>query len=109
MAVQSYLVFPEPGCGQRALRRLATIPGCEAVLADDTRLILLVTESDTPNDERRLRAAIDEVGEIQCMVMTFGEIDPDTDVDDPVAEFRKERKPRAGGVALPTVPHEVPA
>ena len=95
MAVQSYLVFPEPGSLTSLSDTLAAMPECEIVPADNRDLILLVTDTPNPAEERALRERLDAMEQIRCMVLAFGEIDPDTTLADPVRDLReKERRRR---------------
>jgi nitrate reductase NapAB chaperone NapD len=77
MAVCSYLVIPEPGRAGPVAGRLAAIPGCEVTAAENRDVLLLVTESDGPEEEKALREELESVPGVMALVLTFGEIDPE--------------------------------
>ncbi len=85
MPICSYLVIPEAGAADRVRDRLAEMPGCEPVRAENRELVILVTDTPGLEEERELRSRIEAVGGVQALLMTFGEIDPETDLADPVA------------------------
>jgi nitrate reductase NapAB chaperone NapD len=76
MPVCSYLVIPEKGQGARLARRLDELPGCDVVQARNREVLLLVTDTPGPAEDRRLRARIEGLPGIQALVLSFGEIDP---------------------------------
>jgi nitrate reductase NapAB chaperone NapD len=78
MAVCSYLVIPDTRTPARALAgRLAGVPGCEVTPAENREVLVLVTETETAEEERALRARLEAVEGVAALVFTFGEIDPD--------------------------------
>ncbi|HJP30270.1 MAG TPA: hypothetical protein QGF95_06920 [Candidatus Latescibacteria bacterium] len=74
MPVCSYLVFPQPDAEGLAAR-LAALPGCETMPADNADLLILVTDTPDPEAEEELQDKLQNVPGIQCMVLTFGDID----------------------------------
>lgn len=112
MPVCSYLVVP--GEDRRVVAgRLSALDGCHAIAAENRDVIMLVTESDDDAAEAELRARLEEVPGIQSMVLTFGEIDPDTEVPDPMAAWKNQRRrhaapePPAAAPASPTEPETI--
>ncbi len=85
MPICSYLVVPEPGASDRIRARLAAIPECDVIGARNRDLLLLVTETGTSAQEARLRTRIEALTGVRDLVLTFGEIDPDTAEADPLA------------------------
>jgi nitrate reductase NapAB chaperone NapD len=88
MPVCGYVVLPRPGALEDAARDLRRIEGCEVFPAENDDLLLLVTESDSVQDDQELRQRVNGVPGIQALLLTFGEIDPDTPMGDPVREAR---------------------
>jgi nitrate reductase NapAB chaperone NapD len=86
MPVCSYVVFPQQGKAQEVARRLSEIPNCEVVPAENRSLMILVTDTETAADERALQQRLDSIEAIECMAITFGEVDPDSGVGDPLRE-----------------------
>lgn len=76
MPICSYLVIPQEGAVVRVHARLAEMPECEVVQADNHDLLLLVTETSTPVHEETLRARLETTDGIQALLLTFGELDP---------------------------------
>ena len=101
MPICSYVVFPEPGRRDEVADRLEAVPGCSVEPASNRDLMLLVTETDGPADERRLLARLDGLDAIQCMVMAFGEIDPDTRMGDPIRDMKTPKSPDPAGASGP--------
>jgi nitrate reductase NapAB chaperone NapD len=75
MAVCSYLVIPEPGTTATVMARLSALAGCEVARAENREVILLVTDTDGPEQEKTLRQEIEGIEGILSMVFTFGDID----------------------------------
>lgn len=80
MPVCGYVVLPVPGATARLAARLAAIPGCEPTPAEQGDLLILVTDTADAAEEARLQEALQQVAEIECMVLAFGEITENSDV-----------------------------
>jgi nitrate reductase NapAB chaperone NapD len=109
MPVCSYLVIPERGAEEPLARRLSALEGCDVAVAENRNLLLLVTDTPTPDADRALRDTIETLPGLQGLVLAFGEIDPDTEQADPIAEDRRGRRKRLpvvdpGGLNLPNGP-----
>jgi hypothetical protein len=48
-----------------------------------------VTETDRLDAEEELRSTVAATDGIQALLLTFGEIDPDTEIGDPIAVGRR--------------------
>lgn len=125
MPICSYLVIPREGDVDRVHGRLADLPECEVVRAENRDVLILVTETEGLEEEEELRSSVEAMDGIQALLLTFGEIDPDTPLADPVAVGRGRsttegrgglateergfggedgsRRSRSGGKSLPTV------
>lgn len=77
MPVCSYLVIPSAGAAQAVAGQLAALPGCDVAPAENRDILLLVTDSAGPEEERALQAAVGDVQGICSLVMVFGEIEPE--------------------------------
>jgi nitrate reductase NapAB chaperone NapD len=97
MPICSYLVIPEEGATDRVRADLASIPECEVVRAENRDVLLLVTETPGLEEEDALRSAVEAMDGIQALLLTFGEIDPDTDIADPIAVGRRGGRSSASG------------
>lgn len=84
MPVCSYLVIPDPGRTRALADRLNDIAGCEAAPARNRDLLILVTETPGLEEENALRERIEAMDDIRALLFTFGEIDPETPLADPV-------------------------
>ena len=85
MPICSYLVIPEHGASQRVAGRLAALPGCDVVPAENRDVLVLVTDTPGFEEESALRREVEALDGIQALLLTFGEIDPDAPIGDPVA------------------------
>jgi len=88
MPICSYLVIPEPGSTAEVRARLAGIVGCDVVAARNRDVLILVTDTASLDEEAGLRARVEATEGIRALMLTFGEIDPDTSVADPIATGR---------------------
>jgi nitrate reductase NapAB chaperone NapD len=81
----SYLVIAEGGALARVAERLGALPGCDVVAAENRDVLILVTDTPGLEEEGALRRRVEALEGIQALLLTFGEIDPDTQIGDPVA------------------------
>lgn len=88
MPICSYLVIPEEGATAKVRARLEEIPACLVVAAENRDVLILVTETGGLEAEEELRSAVEATDGIQALLFTFGEIDPDTEIADPIAVGR---------------------
>jgi nitrate reductase NapAB chaperone NapD len=91
MPICSYLVLSRPGRSQALAARLEARPECEVIQAQNADLLLLVTETEDLETDERLRAEIEAMGEVDALVLTFGEVDPDASLPDPPGAAGKRR------------------
>jgi nitrate reductase NapAB chaperone NapD len=98
MPVCSYLVIPQRGARDRLAERLSALPGCDVVPARNRDLLLLVTDTADPREDRVLRERIEGLDDVRALVLSFGEVDPVTDEADPLRE-----RSGKGGRGLPVV------
>ena len=96
MPVCSYVVVPRQGRRDEVRRHLARLPGCEVAGATNADVLLLVTTTPSFDADMRLRWRVEQLAGIQALLMTFGEVDPETPVADPVRRGRD--------ISLPVVP-----
>ena len=85
MPICSYLVVPEQDALERVNERLMNLAGCEVARAENRDVMILVTETSDLQEEHDLRSRVEAIDGIQALFLTFGEIDPDTELADPVA------------------------
>ena len=81
MPVCSYLVHSQPGRRTDVANRLEQIPGCEATPADQHDLIVLVTATDTVEEEAALQKSLESVEGIQNIALTFGDVSQEATSD----------------------------
>ena len=97
MPICSYLVIPREGDVERVHRRLAARPQCDVVRADNRDVLILVTETGGLEEESELRSSVEAMDGIEALFLTFGEIDPDTELADPIAVGNRRRSGRLAG------------
>lgn len=102
MPVCSYLVIPEPGAGDVLANRLAALSGCDVVRAENRDVLLLVTDTPDPEADRELRDTVERLPGIHALVLSFGEVDPDTEECDPLTERRGKTRRRRLPVVDPS-------
>ncbi|MGA1199208.1 MAG: hypothetical protein ACO36I_22165 [Candidatus Latescibacterota bacterium] len=75
MAICSYLVFPKPGTYPTLTQTLTGLSGCNVRPAENRDdVMVLVTETDTKEEESILQDTLKDIQDIQCLVLTFGEV-----------------------------------
>ena len=79
MPICSYLVYPAAGKADELVETLNAIPECEARKSDNRDLMILMT--DTPDDrrEKTLQEQLKTIPSIQCMAMTFGAMEEESE------------------------------
>jgi nitrate reductase NapAB chaperone NapD len=75
MPVCSYVVIPEPGATAAVQERLSTLPGCETVRAENREVLLLVTDTDSAEQEEQLRRRVEATPGILTVVLAFGDLE----------------------------------
>jgi nitrate reductase NapAB chaperone NapD len=75
MPVCSYVVIPEPGATAAVQERLSSLPGCETVRAENREVLLLVTDTDSAEQEEQLRRRVEATPGILTVVLAFGDLE----------------------------------
>ena len=88
----SYLVISEPGASAPVAERLTALPGCEVVRAENRDVLILVTDTPGLEEESALRREVEAMDGIQALLLTFGEIDPDIAIGDPISVDERGRR-----------------
>ncbi len=78
MPICSYIVFPQPGKKEQLARALDAVPGCETQQAEKDELLLLLTETLSKSEEKALQDRLEGMGDIQCLVLSFGALDEES-------------------------------
>lgn len=76
MTTCSYVVIPADGAAEALTERLAALPGCEIARARNRDVLLLVTETSGPEEDRVLRDVLERTDGVRALVLTFGELAP---------------------------------
>lgn len=87
MPICGYVVVPRQGESTGTAEALSRIEGCEVFPAENEDLLLLITETDSLEADAALRRTLRRSPGIDALLLTFGEIDPDAPVGDPVREI----------------------
>jgi nitrate reductase NapAB chaperone NapD len=87
--VCSYIILPREGAAESLRASLETLDGCEVVPSTNSDILLLVTDTPSLEADTRLRQTIEDLEDLQLMVLSFGEIDPDTQDPDPLSHSRR--------------------
>ena len=99
MPICSYLVISEPGASALVAERLTALPECDVVSAENRDVLILVTDTLGLEEESALRGRVEALDGIRALLLTFGEIDPDAPIGDPVGVGKRQRD-TLGGDAL---------
>jgi nitrate reductase NapAB chaperone NapD len=93
MPVCGYVAVPRPGEQTSLQGELSDLAGCEVVAAENSEVLLLVTTTSTFQEDLELRRRIEGLPSLEVLLLTFGEIDPETPVGDPLAEAKGRKLP----------------
>ena len=75
MPVFSYLAYPVPGAKKELLSDLAALDYCEATLAENQEILILVTDTPDENKENELQKKLKKLKSLESLGMTFGHTD----------------------------------
>ncbi len=75
MSICSYIVYPAQGKIHELKKKLTALKGCDVIPSKNMDILVLVTESNSETDEKKLQIALKSIKEIQCMALTFGNIE----------------------------------
>ena len=75
MPICSYIVYPVQGKYGVLKNTLASMPYCEVMPADNQNILILVTDTDSNEEEVKLQQNLKQISEIQCLALTFGSVD----------------------------------
>ncbi len=94
MPICSYLAVPRRGAGPELARGLSSFPECQVVEARNRELFIVVTETEGPEEDAALRERLESLDALEALILSFGDIDPDTSQGDPLG--RGTRGSRGG-------------
>lgn len=93
MSICSYLVMVRDGATEEVSARISALPGCEVVPAENRDVLLLVAEARVSGGGHDLREHIEAMEGVRGLVLTFAQVDPDTEQADPLGGLRRRRRP----------------
>ncbi|MBW1772905.1 MAG: hypothetical protein JRG79_06860 [Deltaproteobacteria bacterium] len=75
MPVFSYLAYPVQGAKELLLKDLAALDHCEATVAENEELVILVTDTPDDKSEKELQEKLKNLKTLESLGMTFGHTD----------------------------------
>ena len=75
MPVFSYLAYPIQGAKELLLKDLAALDHCEATVAENEELVILVTDTPDDKSEKELQEKLKNLKTLESLGMTFGHTD----------------------------------
>ena len=75
MPVFSYLAYPVPGAKEKLLNDLAALDHCDVIPADNTEILILVTDTPDESVEKALQKKLKKLESLESLGMTFGHTD----------------------------------
>lgn len=79
MPIKSYLAHPEDGKKQTLLEALSKIEQCEVIPAENEDLLVVVTETNTQEEEDNLKELIENIDGLKMLSMVSGFNTPKND------------------------------
>ena len=74
MPVCSYVVHAAEGQFDALAQELSATPGCEAYPSDGREVIVLVTDTATKEDDKKLYKELKDNDKISCIAISFADI-----------------------------------
>ncbi|BDD06342.1 hypothetical protein AUTU_38250 [Aureibacter tunicatorum] len=72
MPIKSYLAHPHEGLKEKLAQELATIPQCEVIPAKNENLLIVVTETESKEEEKELENALEKIQSMKLLAMVSG-------------------------------------
>lgn len=72
MPIKSFIVFPSPGQKTPLQKELSTLNGCSVVPSENQEVFVLVTDTQTEQEEETLLAQINELEAVDQLSMVAG-------------------------------------
>lgn len=78
MPVKSYLAHPLEGKKQQLVEAISAINGCEVIPAENKNLLIVVTETETRNQDEILKEKIEAIDSLKLLALVSGFDTPKT-------------------------------
>ena len=72
MPIKSYLAHPHDGKKEYLLEVLSSIEGCEVLPAENKDILILVTETDSRQEEDVLKEKLDTIPSLKLLALVSG-------------------------------------
>ncbi|WP_420322594.1 chaperone NapD [Flagellimonas sp.] len=72
MPIKSYLVHPSEGKKVQLAQQLSKMEHCEVLPAENEEVLILVTETDSKQEEQELKEKLEQISDIKLMAMVSG-------------------------------------
>ncbi len=72
MPIKSYLAHPHKGKKEYLIQALSAIDECEVLPAENVEVIILVTETDTRQEEADLKEKLEAIPSLKLLAMVSG-------------------------------------
>ncbi len=72
MAIKSYLVHPHLGQKETLQKELSSIKNCDVIPAENKDVMILVTESNSRQEEEIIKEKLDAISSIKLLAMVSG-------------------------------------
>ncbi|MGX1930127.1 chaperone NapD [Flagellimonas sp. 2504JD4-2] len=72
MPIKSYLVHPTEGKKEALANELANMQHCEVVPAENEDVLILITETDSKQEEEELKQNLEKISDIKLMALVSG-------------------------------------
>jgi nitrate reductase NapAB chaperone NapD len=72
MPIISYLAHPQEGKKDELLKALSTMDQCEVIPAENKNLLIVVTDTDTDEEQDDLKERIEAVDSLKLLALVSG-------------------------------------
>ena len=72
MPIKSYLAHPMEGKKLELIKAISTIAQCDVIPAENREIIVVVTETETKEEEANLRQQLETIASLKLLAMVSG-------------------------------------
>ncbi|WP_196886047.1 chaperone NapD [Aureivirga sp. CE67] len=72
MPIKSYIAYPSEGKRQELIEALKEFEECEVIPSENHKIIIVVTETDSKEEEKVMEAKLKEVNSLMMLSMVAG-------------------------------------
>jgi len=72
MPIKSYLAHPLEGKKTELIKAISDISQCEVIPAENEDVVIIVTETNTKDEEEKLKEQLEAIGSLKLLALVSG-------------------------------------